>query len=74
MKRIKIDRLGRVVIPVTFRRVLGFHKESAPEAYLDEDRVVICRSSNCCKLCYAKIDGEYGVGLCQACIEKIKGL
>ena len=72
MKCVRMDKLGRIVIPATFRKILGFRAGSALEVCPEEDRVIVRHSSACCKLCYASIDNRKGVGLCQSCIEKIK--
>ncbi|MBE6702010.1 MAG: AbrB family transcriptional regulator [Ruminococcaceae bacterium] len=69
-----IDRLGRIVIPTTFRRALDLNEKTALEVCLDGDKVIVRRSSSCCKLCYANIDSSSDPCLCPSCIEKIKKL
>ena len=72
MKITQIDKLGRIVIPIAFRRALGLREDSVLQISLDGDSVVINRLLSRCKLCYASLDNDSSIGLCNNCIEKIK--
>lgn len=37
----KVDELGRVVIPVELRRVLGIEERDSLEIYMDGDKVIL---------------------------------
>lgn len=47
----KIDDLGRVVIPVEFRRVLGIHEGDQLEITLDGDHLLLRRIDPACVFC-----------------------
>ena len=46
-----VDRLGRVVIPVEFRRTLGIGDGDLVEISLEEDRVVLAKVGRTCVFC-----------------------
>ena len=72
MKRIKIDKLGRVVIPITIRRSLKLYEGSLLEIHLEKDRIILNRPTSLCKICYKDIDNQSGICICTSCINKIK--
>ncbi len=74
MKVGKIDRLGRVVVPITIRRALNLCDGSSLEIYLEEDKIIMRRPTKCCRICYADIDNGNSFGICTGCINKIKKL
>lgn len=37
----KTDQLGRVVLPIEVRRILGIHEKDPLEIYVDEDKIVL---------------------------------
>ncbi|MBQ4324522.1 MAG: AbrB/MazE/SpoVT family DNA-binding domain-containing protein [Clostridia bacterium] len=74
MYNTKLDKLGRIVIPVSLRRELELGVGCPLEVYAEGGRIVIRRPSTCCRLCYATIDGGSDSLLCESCIEKIKNL
>ena len=44
----KVDHLGRVVIPVEFRRLLGIQDGDEVEVTMDGDRLVLARVDPAC--------------------------
>lgn len=72
MKKVAIDKLGRMVIPVSIRRSLGLQEGSELDVSLDNDRIILCRSSSLCKICYTKITITNEFCVCERCIRKIK--
>ncbi|PDY44518.1 AbrB/MazE/SpoVT family DNA-binding domain-containing protein [Bacillus pseudomycoides] len=44
----KVDELGRVVIPVELRRILGIDTGSALEFHVDEENVVLRKQEKSC--------------------------
>jgi transcriptional pleiotropic regulator of transition state genes len=51
-----VDRLGRVVIPVEFRRGLGIGDGDLVEISLEGDRVVLAKVGRACVFCAATTD------------------
>lgn len=52
----RIDSLGRIVIPMEFRRTLGIHVHDQLGIRLEGDQVVIGRHSDACAICGAEGD------------------
>ena len=52
----KIDHLGRIVVPVEYRRALGIRDGDELEISLDGDRVVLARVGPACVFCGAGDD------------------
>ena len=69
---VKIDKLGRVVIPISFRRMLGFSENTELEIGLENNKIVICRPPRLCKLC--GVENNFAIGLCMDCINKVKSV
>ena len=72
MNKIIIDRLGRIVIPVSMRRSLDLKEGSQLDISLDNDRIVISRSSALCRICYTKITVPNEFCICEKCMCEIK--
>ena len=72
MNKIVIDKLGRIVIPVSMRRSLDLKEGSELDISLDNDKIVLCRSSSLCKICYTKLMIPNEFCICEKCICKIK--
>lgn len=51
-----IDRLGRVVVPVEFRRALAIGDHDLVEISLEGDRIVLTRVDRTCVFCGATTD------------------
>lgn len=47
----KVDHLGRVVVPVEFRRLLGIQQGDELEVTMDGDRLVLTRVEPACVFC-----------------------
>ena len=73
MKIVRVDKLGRIVIPIAYRRALDLTYGSELEIEMNTDTISIRRAADCCKLCYGRIENRLGIGLCDACIKKVKG-
>lgn len=54
----KIDELGRVVIPIETRRMLGITDGTALEFFVDDDRIILSVYAPGCKLC-GNVTGDY---------------
>ena len=72
MKKVFIDKLGRIVIPISIRKALDLKEGTEFEVSLLNESVIVRRPFFCCKLCYSKTDEDNEFGICKSCIEKIK--
>ncbi len=51
-----IDRLGRIVVPVEFRRALGIGDHDLVEISLEGDRIVMVKLERQCTFCGASVN------------------
>ncbi|MDQ6838667.1 MAG: AbrB/MazE/SpoVT family DNA-binding domain-containing protein [Actinomycetota bacterium] len=51
-----IDGLGRIVVPIEFRRALGIGEHALVEISLDADRIVVTKVEQACVFCASTID------------------
>lgn len=68
----EIDKLGRVVLPMDFRKKLGIERSSKVLITMEEDTVLIKASERLCAMCKKPTEVNSVLGLCPACIEKVK--
>lgn len=47
----KVDDLGRVVLPIELRRVLGINTKDSLEIFVDGNKVVLKKYERGCKFC-----------------------
>ncbi len=69
----EIDAIGRVVIPIEYRRRLGVTANSRVIVAFSDEEVRISAVNRHCALCMANIDSRE-IRLCDKCIEKVKSL
>ncbi|MBQ8393379.1 MAG: AbrB/MazE/SpoVT family DNA-binding domain-containing protein [Clostridia bacterium] len=67
-----MDNLGRVVIPIKFRKKLGIEDNSTVLVSLEDNAILISPANKCCVLCGKKVEDEQKFRLCQSCIAEIK--
>jgi len=72
----KVDELGRVVIPVEVRRVLGISKFSGLEIYVDNEMIILKKYVPGCTFCgnievVKKVNGK---NVCASCLKKLHKL
>lgn len=72
MKKLKLDDLGRIVIPKPFRKELNLENESPVVVALENNSVVIRPEKAVCKCCGIFVECDRDFPLCQKCVEKIK--
>lgn len=72
----KIDKLGRIVLPVDLRRTMDMSIQDAIEIYTEQDKIILKKYKNTCMLCgnteqndLISFDNKY---LCKDCIDKLK--
>ena len=70
---VRVDELGRLVIPVSLRRSLDFDKGSCLEIFTEEDSLVIRKYSSCCAFCGSNdnLHEHMGKHICKDCLDSI---
>lgn len=68
-----IDELGRVVVPVDFRRRLGLSDGSPLEMFVDGDAIYLAAYHEGCLFCGGPLDfGRFrGKPLCKSCAQEL---
>ncbi len=69
---IKIDNLGRLVIPIKYRRKLGISAKDKLLISLRDSALVISPIMKLCALCKTKLSGEEKIALCLSCLLKVR--
>ena len=65
----KIDKLGRVVIPVEYRKRLGISLGDEVDIKISDGGVVIAPIAQSCCVCGKRLDKSGGVPLCDRCVD-----
>ncbi len=69
----KIDELGRIVLPIETRNVLGIKTKDALEIFMDKDSIVLRKYEPACMFC-GSADETVTFGgkiICKECFDKI---
>jgi len=69
----KVDELGRVVIPIELRRVLGIDIRDSLEIFVEDDLVVLRKFEPACSFCGSSEDNIIYMErrVCKECIGKM---
>ena len=70
----QIDKLGRVVLPISFRRHLNLSENSRVHISLDHDTIIITQAKKQCALCGTDLELHSEIQLCDGCIKRVKAL
>ena len=70
----KIDELGRVVIPMEIRKILGISEKDSLGIFLEDEGIFIKKQQQNCIFCNSNIDLQsfLGKNICKSCIKKLK--
>ncbi len=68
----EVDRLGRVVIPVEFRKKLGIENGTRVAFVLENNGLMIRTEKERCALCGNTIEHFRDIRLCSDCIRRAK--
>jgi transcriptional pleiotropic regulator of transition state genes len=70
----KVDRLGRVVIPIELRRTLDIEEKDALEIFIDGEHIILKKYAPACIFCgQAKDVITYkNKNVCPSCLEELK--
>jgi len=71
----KVDELGRIVLPIEYRKALGIREKDSLELILEPDRISIKKTELGCHFCGAAVNlvnigSEY---VCRDCIDRLHG-
>ena len=68
----KVDKLGRVVLPIQMRKKLDLKESDELSVLLNDDCIIIKKQSQFCKICgKSQIDiAEFSI--CRTCFERVK--
>ena len=70
----EVDSLGRVVIPIEYRKKLGIEKNSIVLIGLENGFIKIAPQRSTCAICGSRVSHECGIRLCNMCIRKVKSI
>ena len=68
----KIDKLGRVVLPMDFRKALGLNGEAEVVLSIKDNYITIRGAATHCRLCASLVKVEESLGICWDCINRIR--
>ena len=67
----KVDKLGRIVIPLSLRKKHGLNEGTVVEFLDSGDCISIKASEAFCRICHTEISESAQVPLCEACIAEV---
>ena len=67
----KVDRLGRIVIPLALREKYGLSEGTGIEFLDDGDGISIRASESLCRICHAEIQATSQLPLCDSCVAEV---
>ncbi|GAV31832.1 MAG: AbrB/MazE/SpoVT family DNA-binding domain-containing protein [Anaerosomatales bacterium] len=72
----RVDNLGRIVIPMEMRRVLGINVKDPLSISLEGERIVLTKYRDACAICGSQKDVAYvkDRAICASCVAEIKRL
>ena len=70
----KIDKLGRIVLPMDFRKALGLEAESEVILDIKENAITVTANLPTCKICGSQKDVTAHIRVCSECIKMIKSI
>ena len=68
----KIDKLGRIVLPIGYRNKLGLKENSSVIISLEEGNLILTPKEGKCLLCGKNTELYKDFLLCMECVDKIK--
>ena len=72
---VRVDDLGRIVIPIKIRRMLDFDKGSCLEVFTEEQNLIIRKYVSSCAFCQSEenLTEHKGKFICKSCLDAITG-
>ena len=72
MRRTKVDKLGRIVIPKTYREALDLNKNPWVDISLTDGVITVTPIANICRLCGKTFNHNEDFQLCLDCLNDIR--
>ena len=72
MRRTKVDKLGRIVIPKTYRDALNLNKNPWVDLSLEDGIITVTPIATICRLCGKAFDHNEDFQLCLDCLSDIR--
>ncbi len=70
----KIDKLGRIVLPKNYRKMLKIKQNELLNVDCDGASIIITPLRDLCKLCGGSIDVDGNMRICRGCAAKIQSI
>jgi len=72
----KVDSLGRIVLPIELRRVMGIDIKDPIEIFVDEGKIILKKYQPACMFCENANDiiTYKDKKICRSCAEELNGL
>ncbi|MBE6596566.1 MAG: AbrB/MazE/SpoVT family DNA-binding domain-containing protein [Ruminococcaceae bacterium] len=70
----KVDELGRIVLPIEIRKVMGIKERDSLEIFTEADQIILQKYQPACIFC-DNVDNIVffnGKRICASCVEKLK--
>ena len=67
----RIDKLGRIVLPMDFRKALGLEGEATVVIGMNDNTITVKSADTSCRLCGSTEKVSRRLKICSECIEKI---
>lgn len=68
----KIDKLGRIVLPIDFRKALGLEVDAEVILGINGNTITVKGADCSCKLCGAMVEVSKRLLVCSECIRRIR--
>ena len=68
----KIDKLGRIVLPMDYRKALGLEGEVRVVLGINGNAITVRGEDTSCRLCGSPIEVSEHLGVCSECVRRIK--
>ena len=70
----RIDKLGRIVLPMDYRKALGLCAEAEVILGIEGTTITIKSADTTCKLCGSTNNVSKSIWVCSECVKKIKSI
>ncbi len=69
----RIDDLGRLVLPIELRRIMGIEEQDPVEVYVDDEYIIVKKYLPTCIFCNSSenIQIYEGRNVCKECLEEL---
>lgn len=68
----KIDNLGRIVIPINYRNILGLKSDDKLQIYINNGDIILSPVKHLCVICGSNLEPKSSITICKKCISMIK--